>query len=472
LIGRDLVLDLAIRGGTTVTERHTVRQDVGVSAGRVVALGDVGPARQELDATGCYVIPGAVDGHTHLDYQRDPTGPRSVDDYYFGTLAAAFGGITSVVDYARQPHGVGLMEAVQRRVELASQHAVIDFGFHLIPTDHTETTLREIPALVEAGFPSVKVFLHRVDDAQALRMLQRVASASGLTMVHCESLAINDDAAAQVVQSGRSPARAWAEARPIATELLGLARATELVAYSGAPVCIVHVASAAALHAVSQAQGRGLPMWAETRPCYLLLTHERYEEPPPRHLMYTGYPPLRDAASVQALWSGLVSNVIQTVASDHGGWSLEQKLVGDPDISRLPQGLPSLETQMAGVYSEGVHGGRLDVNRFVAVTATAPARLLGLYPQKGDLAVGSDADIVLLNPGLTRRVALGDLHGRVDYEPLEGLQFTGWPVVTISRGEIIVRDGQFLGQRGRGQLVRRNAFNRESAPRIGARASA
>ncbi len=462
------MLELAIRGGTTVTERQTVRQEVGVSGGRVVALGEVGPAQQELDATGSFVIPGAVDGHTHLDYQRDPTGPRSVDDYYFGTLAAAFGGITTVVDYARQPQGVGLVDAVQRRIELASQHAVVDFGFHLIPTDHTEATLREIPDVVQAGFPSFKVFLHRVDDGQVLRLLQHVAAASGLTMVHCESLAINDDAAARVLAAGRSPARRWADARPVATELLGLARATELVAYCGAPVCVVHVASAAAVHAVSVAQSRGLPMWAETRPCYLLLTDDRYDEPPPRHLMYTGYPPLRDTASVQALWSALSSNVIQTIASDHGGWSLEQKLVGDPDITRLPQGLPSLETQMAAVYSEGVNAGRLDINRFVAVTATEPARLLGLYPKKGELAVGSDADIVLLDPKLERRVALSELHGRVDYEPLDGLQFRGWPIVTISRGEIIVRDGQFVGQRGRGQLVGRNAFDRELAPRIGA----
>lgn len=460
------MLDLAIRGGVIVTPEGVLDADIGIAAGRFVSVGIVGPAREEVSAVGLLVLPGGVDAHTHIDHVwRGPHGEevRSPDNYFSGTVAAAFGGVTTIVDYCTQGRGQSLREAVESKRREAQGQAVIDYAFHLIPTDFSESGLAEIGEMVGHGYPSLKVFMHRLDDSQMLRTMRAVSRAGGLTMMHCENAAIDADARASRSIDGRTPARLYAETKPVASELEGTRRAISFCEYTRAPVCLVHVSSSPAIAAIREAKAALLPLWAETRPCYMLLSSQRYEEPSPRHLMYTGYPPLRDQESVADLWLAVRDRAIDMVASDHVGYTIAQKQLGEEDVTKLPQGVPSLETQLGALYSEGVGAGRISVSRLVDLVSATPARLLGLYPRKGLIAPGSDADLVLLDPTKRKTVAVSDMHGGSDFEPLEGMSFVGWPVVTISRGEVIVRGGEFVGTRGRGQLLERSTFSVETA---------
>lgn len=449
------MLDLVIRHGTIVTAEEQLEADIGIQDGVVVEIGSVGPARHEVDATGLQVLPGGVDVHTHLDSQPSRDGPRSPDDYYSGTVAAACGGVTTIIDYARQYPDMDLASTIDHWQARADGNAVIDYGFHLIPTDFSQATLDQIPALIEAGFPSFKIFMMRVADDDVLRMLRVLGSAGGLAMLHCESAPVDADAYRRLAAAGQLSARFWPEARPQASEYEASGRAVDYCAYTGSPIYIVHVSCAEAVERLRAGKAKGLPIAVETRPCYLLLSRDRYEEDSPQYLMYTGYPPLREVADIDALWAALADRTIDTVASDHAAWALDQKVSGADDFTRLPIGLPSLETQMRAIYSEGVSKGRIGVQRFVEVMSTNPARLLGLYPQKGTLAVGSDADVVLFDPRRRETIRYASLHSRCGYEPCEGLECLGWPVLTIARGEIVARDGEFVGQCGYGRLLRR-----------------
>jgi dihydropyrimidinase len=469
------VYELAIRGGIVVTPSATLRTDIGISAGRIATIGHVEAARNSVDAAGLLVLPGAVDGHTHLDIAlgaaswggaaewRAADEMRSADDYFLGTVAAACGGVTTIVDYAKQEGGQSLVATVEARRERARDQAVIDYGFHLMPMDLSEETFTEIPRLIAAGYPSFKIMMEFTDDAQVIRVMRTASEAGGLTMVHCGNTAIDADAARQLAVDGPIPARSYPDAKPIAGELEGVRRALSFAAYTRAPVCLVHISSGAAAASIAEARSHGVPVWAETRPCYLLLTRERYGDASPRHLMYMGYPPLRERDSVDALWAAVRDGTIDTIASDHVGWTIQQKLLGDADFTRLPMGLPSLETQLGALYSEGVGAGRLELRRFVELMSSNPARLLGLYPRKGAIAVGSDADLALVDPELRHMVRSEELHGGAGHDPLEDMSFTGWPVMTIARGEVIARDGAFVGRRGRGQFLMRRAFSSDEA---------
>jgi dihydropyrimidinase len=432
--------------------------DIGIVDGRIAAVGRIRPAagRSDVSAEGCLVLPGGIDGHTHLAWEASRSGDLTADDHYSGTVAAAHGGVTTVVDYARQKVGQSLMQTVDERAAIAGADAVVDFGLHVVPTEHSDATLSEIPQLVREGFPTIKLFLNRVADPWAASVLAAARDAGGLVMLHCDDRTILDDSLATHRESGAASARAWADLRPEASEEVAVRRAISLTRQLGARVCLVHLSTATAVGLVRHAKREGLPVAAETRPAYLLMTRDRYEEPAPRHLMYTGNPPLRGQRSVDALWTALRRGVIDTIASDHAAYTMEQKLRGDRDVDRLPVGMPSLETQLAALYTHGVRAGRVSLRRLVDATATAPARLLGLYPRKGVLAIGSDADLVVFDPDHVRTVRAQETHSLAGHEPLEGATFTGWPIITISRGEIIVRDGALTATRGRGALLRRS----------------
>jgi dihydropyrimidinase len=454
------MLDLAIRHGRVVSADGIRTGDVGVSEGRIAELGSVGSAAHEVDASGLFVLPGCVDVHTHLDGTRGgPDGPRSADDFYSGTVAAACGGVTTIVDYARQYPGWTLTASLAYWQSRAEPRAVIDYAFHLVLGDFGQATLDEIPALVESGFPTFKIFMSRVTDREMLQTLRAVAQAGGLPTIHCENPALNADAQARLAADGHSSARYWAMARPRASEVEAVARAIEYAAYTEAAVYLVHLASQEAVDHVRAAKARGVRIVAETRPCYLLLTDERYADPAPDYLGFTGYPPLRSPADQDALWRALADGTLDTVASDHSAWSLEQKRDGADDFRQLLVGLPSLETQLCGLYSAGVGGGRLDLPRLVNVLSTGPARAMGLHPRKGAIAIGADADLVLFDPNRRATIHYADLHSRCGYEPLEGRDCTGWPVMTIARGEIVVREGSFVGAPARGQLLHRAGYD-------------
>ena len=459
------MLDLAIRHGTVATAQRVWLADVGIQDGTVVELGAVGPAAEEVDATGLLVLPGGVDAHTHFEYQGRPDGPWSADDWLSGTVAAACGGVTTVVDYARQAPGQSLDETLATWDGRAAPKALIDYAFHLVPADTDRATLDQVPRLIEDGFPTFKIFMNRVADRGMLDLLRATRAHGGLAMVHAESTPIDDVACQQLQAEGRATPRAWSEARPQASEAEATGRAIDYAEYIGAPICLVHVSCARALERVRAGKARQAPVWAETRPCYLLLTSERYAEPPPRHLMYTGYPPLREPSDLEAVWAGVRDGAIDTVGSDHAPWTLEAKSQGEDDLTRMPVGIPGIETQTRLLFSEGVNNGRISVERFVEVMSTNPARLQGLYPRKGTIEPGSDADLVLIDASRAATVRYEELHHRCGYEPCEGMAYAGWPVMTIARGEIVARDGQPVGQPGRGRLLRRARFDFEAAPR-------
>jgi len=448
-------LDLAVRGGTVVTASETRLADVGIAGGRISALGEVGEARAELDASGLFVLPGVVDAHTHLDAQALPGAPRTADDFESGTIAAACGGVTTVVDYARQHPGRSLAEAAQDWCARAEGKAVIDYGFHLVATDFSDASLADVPSVVADGFPSFKAFMMRLSDAELLRLMSAVAAAGGLVMAHAENAWVLEHRKQELFAQGRRSARWYVDSRPEIGEAEATSRAFDYADLIGAKVCVVHLSCDAALERVRAAKARSAQAWAEVRPCYLLLDSERYTAPGAEPLMFSGCPPLRAAWNLDRLWAGLADGTLDVIGSDHCAWTLEQKSVGAEDFSLIPHGIPALETELVSLWTAGVGGGKLSANRLVEAMATAPARLHGLYPRKGTIAVGSDADLVLFDPNRDETITQSRLHSRTGYEPCEGMRCVGWPVLTLSRGDVIARDGEYVGKPGRGQLLRR-----------------
>jgi dihydropyrimidinase len=468
-------LDLAIHGGTIVTATETRRADIGIADGRIVAIGEVGEALVEEDATGLLVLPGVVDPHTHLDAQFRAGGPRTADDFLSGTAAAACGGVTTIIDYARQFPGASLSDGIHEWAARAADTALIDYSFHIVVTDFSDATLAEVPTLLADGFPSVKAFMMRISDAELLKLMAASAAAGGLVMAHAENAAVLDHQQEKLFAAGKRSARWYVESRPEIGEAEATARAIDYADLTGATICVVHLSCDAALQRVREAKSRGSRPWIEVRPCYLLLDADRYTAQGIDPLTLSGCPPLRPAWNLDKLWAGLADGAIDVVGSDHCSWRLEEKSVGAEDFSQIPHGIPALETQLPTLWSVGVGGDtrpgsathptngtstdetspRVSANRLVEVMSTAPAKLHGLYPRKGTIAIGSDADLVLFDDNRRETVSQARLHSRAGYEPCEGMEVVGWPVATFSRGELIARNGEIVATPGRGQLLRR-----------------
>jgi dihydropyrimidinase len=450
--------DTVVRGGTVVTATDAVVADVGISGGRIVALGQGLPqGRDEIDARGLQVLPGGVDVHTHLDL--DLGGARTADDFEAGTAAAACGGVTTICDYAWQAKGQTLAATIETWKAKAAGRAHVDYAFHLILSDVTDERLREIPAIVDAGYPSLKVFTIRefgVTDEALLAVFKAARAARAIVNVHAENSAILDLASAQLIAAGRWDPRDYAESRPALAETEATRRVIDYAEMVDAEIYIVHMSCRGAADAVREARRRGLRVWGETRPIYLGLTADAYAAGGVEAAKVAGAPPLRSAADQAAMWDALRTGDIQTIGSDNTSWTVEQKKAGAADFRCIPYGVPGLETEMRVVYSEGVAGGRIGLQTFVAAFATNPARIFGLYPRKGTIAVGSDADLVLFDPARTEVIDERRLHSRAGYDPFHGRRITGVPVLTLSRGETIARQGQLLSRPGRGQhLLRR-----------------
>ncbi len=450
--------ELVVRGGTVVTAADSVRADVGVDGGRIAAIEpSLAPGRREIDATGLLVLPGGVDVHTHLD--AEVGGVRSVDDFESGTMAAACGGVTTICDYAWQARGQTLTSAVEAWKAKAAGRAHIDYGFHVIVSDGSEGTLAEIPRLVDIGYPSLKVFMINefgIGDDALVRVLDAARKAGAVVNVHAENGDMLDHCTRTLLAAGRHDPRYYAQSRPTLAEAEATRRAIDYAALVDAEIYIVHLSCADALEAVSAARRRGLRVWAETRPIYLALTEERYEIGGTEAAKFVGAPPLRTARDQAALWDGLRAGDIQAIGSDNTSWTVEQKAAGAQDFTKVPYGVPGLETEMPVIYSEGVSRGRIPLQTFVAAFSTNPARIFGLYPQKGTIAVGSDADLVLFDPARAGIVDERRLHSRAGYDPFNGFALQGLLVLTLARGEVIARDGQFVGQLGRGRHLLRH----------------
>jgi len=450
--------DLVVRGGAVVTASDSFAADIGVRSGRVAAIGEaLAPGTTEIAAAGLLVLPGGVDVHTHLDVEVG--GVLTADDFESGTVAAACGGITTICDYAWQSRGQSLMQAIEAWKVKAKGRAHIDYGFHVVVSDATDPTLAEMPRLVAAGYPSVKVFMINefgIGDEALLRLFGSARAAGVIVNVHAENGNMLDHCASGMRAAGRLDPRHYAESRPALAEAEATRRAIDYAALVDAEVYIVHLSCADALEAVSAARRRGIRVWAETRPIYLALTEERYAVGGTEAAKFIGAPPLRSGLDQAALWDGLRSGDIQTIGSDNTSWTVEQKSAGAHDFTRVPYGVPGLETEMRVIYSEGVAKGRIPLQTFVAAFATNPARIFGLYPRKGTIAVGSDADFVLFDPQRKSVVDERQLHSRAGYDPFHGFHLAGGPVMTVSRGEVVARDGQILSRAGRGQHLERH----------------
>jgi dihydropyrimidinase len=419
----------------------------------------------KIDATGLMVLPGGVDVHCHID-QVSSTGLVTADDFYTGGVSAACGGTTTIVPFAAQHRGQSLIETVTAYHQKAAPKAFVDYGFHLIVSDPRPEVLGdELPAMVEQGCPSLKVYMTydalRLSDRQMLDVLGAARALGARVMVHAE----NHDAIAwitnRLLASGCTLPRHHPASRPAVVEREATHRAIALAEIAGAPLHIVHVSSAEALDEVRRGRARGAEVTAETCPQYLVLKADDLDRPGFEGAKLMCSPPPRDEASQRALWQGLADGVLAVFASDHAPYRFDdpqgKKVHGeDAPFTRIPNGVPSLELRLPLLYSLGVAQGRLDLHRFVAVTATEPARLFGLYPRKGTIAVGSDADLALWDPQRHTIVTSLALHDRMDYTPFEGLHLTGWPIVTISRGEVIWAGGTVFGRAGRGRFLARD----------------
>jgi dihydropyrimidinase len=450
-----------ITNGTIVTAVDEYPGDVLVEDERIAAIGttlDI-PADERIDARGKYVLPGGVDVHTHLDMPFG--GTTSADDFESGTIAAAFGGTTSIVDFAIQYKGQTLHHAWETWMRKAESKAVIDYGFHMIMTDLNDQTEQEMDALVCQGVTSFKLFMayrgvFMLDDGSIFKALLRTGKNGGMICMHAENGDVIDVLVQRALRAGQTAPKYHALTRPARAEAEATHRAIALAEIADVPVYIVHLSAAEALEMVAEARDRGLPAYAETCPQYLFLSDENYEEPGFGGAKYVMSPPLREKAKQAQLWRGLAFNDLQCISTDHCPFCMkEQKELGRSDFSKIPNGAPGIETRMSLVYDGGVREGRISLNRFVELTSTSPAKIFGLFPRKGTIAPGSDADIVIFDPNRTVTLGAKTLHMKVDYNPYEGRRVTGAADTVLSRGRVVIENGQFAGRAGRGSFLKR-----------------
>jgi dihydropyrimidinase len=450
-----------VRNGRIVTAADSYEADIYVDGERIALVGQglSLPADTVLDASGCLVLPGGVDVHTHLDM---PAGPlTSSDDFETGTRAAAFGGTTTVVDFATPEPGQSLLAALETWRGKAEGRAVVDYGFHMALRGLGEGTPGEMARLArDEGVGSFKLYLAypgvlQVDDGTFFRALLAARESGALILVHAENGSVIDVLVKCALARGDSGPRHHALTRPPETEAEATARAIAMATVAGTPLYVVHLSCGAALEHVTAARHRGLAVHAETCPQYLFLSIADYDRPGFDGARYVISPPLREPADQDALWRGLASGDLQVVSTDHCPFTLADKARGRGDFSKIPNGAPGIETRMMLLWDGGVRARRIDARRFVELVASGPARIFGLWPRKGTIAVGSDADLVIWDPERETRLSVETLHMRVDYSPYEGRVVHGGPVVVMSRGEVIVDRGEWKGRPGRGRFLKR-----------------
>jgi dihydropyrimidinase len=469
--------DLVISNGTVVTASEAMRCDVGISEGRVAALGHALIGKESIDASGKLVLPGGVDSHCHIE-QLSASGLICADDFYTGTVSAAFGGTTTIIPFAAQHRGMSVKKVVKDYHACAEPKAVIDYAFHLIISDPTPAVLNEeLPALIRQGYTSFKVYMTydrlKIDDYQMLQILSLARREGAITMVHAENHDMIRWLSEKLLEAGHREPKFHAVSHAQLAEGEATSRAIHLAELLDSAMLIVHVSSEEAMSAIRDAQTRGLKIYGETCPQYLFLTVDDIDQPGTLGAMCCCAPPPRDKASQEAMWRGLANGSFQVFSSDHSPYRFDStgKLAKGPNpaFNEIANGVPGLEVRMALLYSEGVRQGRIDIHRFVDLTATRAARLYGLFPRKGTIAVGSDADIGIWDPEKRVRLTSSMMHDNVGYTPYEGRMITGWPVTVLSRGRIVVDNGVLRAERGSGRFLVRERL--ESA-RLSGKASA
>jgi dihydropyrimidinase len=466
------IFDLAITNGTAVLPEGPARVNIGVQGGRIAWIGaDAVKARRTVDAAARYVLPGGVDSHCHMD-QQPWEGRSTADDFRSGTLSALCGGNTTVLPFAMQMRGQSLRAIVEDYHRRAGPKAHIDYGFHLIVGDPTPRVLaEELPALIEQGCTSIKLYLTyeglKLDDYEILTILSLARREGVMIMVHAENDACIRWLTDRLLESRKTALRYHVTAHPAIGEREAAYRAISFAELIETPILIVHVSSAGVVEEVRRAQARGLPIYAETCPQYLFLSSEDIDTADMSGAKCVCTPPPRERSNQPEMWRGILDGTLAVFSSDHSPWNYADKIAGGPDtpFHKIPNGIPGIETRLPLFFSATQPSGRLTLNQFVDITTTTPARLYGLYPKKGVIAIGSDADFAIWDPQRTVTLRNEMLHHAVDHTPYEGMQVRGWPVMTISRGEIVCEDGKVTSQAGRGRFLPcQRPFERKQDP--------
>ncbi len=457
-------MELLIKNANIITDTENYISDLYIKDGVIsrieknIEIDNV----KTVDIKGKYLIPGGIDVHTHFNI--DVGIAKSVDDFYTGTVAAACGGTTTIIDHMGfGPKDCNLHYQLKRYHEFAENNAVIDYGFHGVIQHINQDILNEIDSMIEDGIPSFKGYMtydYKLSDRDMLELSNKLSLSGGLLTVHPE----NNDMIAylkeKMGEEGKLSPEYHEKSRPSQCEGEAINRMAVLTSVTDCPLYIVHLSCKEGLEHIKKAKDNGQKIYAETCPQYLLLNKRCYNLPENGGLKYILSPPLREVNHQEILWEGIREGYIQTIATDHCSFNFkEQKMMGKDDFRKCPNGIPGVETRVPLMFSEGVSKGRISINKFVEVVSTNPAKLFGIYPQKGCIAVGSDADLVVIDPEIKKIITKAGLHENVDYTAFEGMEATGYPVMTISRGEIIVENNRFIGKKGRGKFLKRKPFS-------------
>ncbi|QCJ42817.1 dihydropyrimidinase [Bacillus sp. S3] len=459
-----------IKNGTIVTASDTYQAEILIEDGKVSQIGKNLSAlgAEVIDAKGCLVFPGGIDPHTHLDMPFGGTVTK--DDFESGTIAAAFGGTTTVIDFCLTNKGEPLKNAIQTWHDKSREKAVIDYGFHLMISEINENVLNELPQVInEEGITSFKVFMayknvFQADDETLFRTLVSAKEHGALVMVHAENGDVIDYLTKKALEEGKTEPIYHALTRPPELEGEATGRAAKLTGLANSQLYVVHVSCADAVEKIAEARSKGFDVWGETCPQYLVLDQSYLEKPNFEGAKYVWSPPLREKWNQEVLWNALKSGQLQTLGSDQCSFDFNgQKDLGKGDFTKIPNGGPIIEDRLSILFSEGVKKGRISLNQFVDITSTRIAKLFGLFPNKGTIAIGADADIVIFDPAIERVISAETHHMAVDYNAFEGMKVTGEPVSVLVRGEYVIRDKQFVGNPGSGQYLKRAKYNTSAA---------
>ena len=464
-------MSVLIKGGRVITAADDYVGDIYVEDERISLIGESLDlaADKTIDATGKYVLPGCIDPHTHLDMPFG--GTVTIDDVESGHTSAAFGGTTCHVDFVIQPKGATFGEALETWQEKANGKALIDIGYHMAITDLNEGgSLEELASLPDQGVTSYKLFMAykgalMVDDETLFKSMQVAAESGALVMVHAENGDAIDVLVKKALAEGNTEPRYHALTRPPETEGEATNRAIQLAHVAGAPLYVVHVSCREAVEPIARAREAGWRIWGETCTQYFFIDYTHLEKPDFEGAKYVYTPPPRPKENQEVLWAAVRSDVLSAISTDHCAFSWgEQKALGRDDFSKIPNGGPGIENRLQMIHQFGVREGRITLNRMVELLATNPAKLFGLYPRKGSLAVGSDADIVIFDPEKQVTLSAATHHSRSDYNLFEGVQVTGSPEIVLRRGEVLVEGDELVAKPGSGQFVRRARFGEELKP--------
>lgn len=453
--------DLIIKNGTLVTGEDSYRADVGIQGGKIAAIGESlsGDSGRTYDATDCYIMPGFIDGHTHMGLPV--AGTRSSDDFFTGGKAGVYGGVTSFIDFTTPEPDQSITEAIQSRQEYASD-SPIDYSLHATLYGFNEVDTEDLKSAIDLGVTTFKFFTaysesgRRTSDGELLNALDTISNLGGKCMIHCESDEIITRKREQLKKEGKKAIVYHPQSRPDYSESLAVASVIELTDITGGRVHLAHISTKKSLKNIAQGVAEGVNLTAETCPQYLLLTEENYEDED--GYLYSATPPLRTVKDNEVLWIGIDDGLINSVATDHCPFKHEQKDEYKDDFLNIPQGLPGIETLASLLFTEGVEQGRISMARFVELLSMNPAKIFGLYPQKGSLRVGTDADITVIDPDIEKEISPEGLHMNTDFNPYKGFITFGWPRFVFLRGELLLEDNQFLGFESFGKFLPRSKF--------------